>query len=185
MGTLDPSAADKVKTVAKALIERPQLKIDVPIATVADVDGPALVDARFNAELGAAQAGGGGRKAASAVAAAGPVAFDQLGPTQQLELLTQVYRKDFGSEPKYPDEVTAIKDKLQLVSAKSDFLRKAVHDHIAVGDDDLKALGQQRAAAVQAALLADSQVTDDRVFLVANDKASEKDGAVRLELSLK
>jgi hypothetical protein len=183
VGTLDPAAADKVKTVAKALIERPQLKIDVPIAAVPDVDGPALADAKFAAELSAAQSAKGSPKKA-APGAGGPPPFEQLDPATQLELLTQLYSKDVGAEPKFPDAVTSLKSKPDMVSAKLDFLRKAIHDHIQVADD-LQTLGQQRAAAVQAALLLDSQVTADRVFLVTNDKATTKDGAVRLELSLK
>jgi hypothetical protein len=39
--------------------------------------------------------------------------------------------------------------------------------------------------ALQRALLADPQIAAERVFLVANDKASVKDGNVRLELSLR
>jgi Domain of Unknown Function (DUF748) len=182
VGTLDPAAADKVKTVAKALIERPQLKIDVPIAAVPDVDGPALVDARFAAELSAAQSAKGSPK--KAASGADPPPYDQLDPATQLELLTQLYSKDIGAEPKFPDAVTSLKSKPDMVSAKLDFLRKAIHDHIEVGGE-LQSLGQQRAAAVQAALLTDSQVTADRVFVVANDKATTKDGVVRLELSLK
>ncbi|MEA3150052.1 MAG: hypothetical protein QOD56_991, partial [Gammaproteobacteria bacterium] len=62
--TLDGPAAEKAKTVAKALIERPQLKIDVPIAVVPAVDGPALVESAFSAELRAAQKPSGSPKKA-------------------------------------------------------------------------------------------------------------------------
>ena len=58
MSTLDAAAAEKVKTIAKALNARPQLKIDVPIAVVPDIDRPALIAAQINAQL---QGGASGR----------------------------------------------------------------------------------------------------------------------------
>jgi hypothetical protein len=60
-----------------------------------------------------------------------------------------------------------------------------LRERIVIGESDLTALGQQRAAAVQQALLTGTQVDPARVFLVANDKAKAQDGRVRLELSLK
>jgi type IV pilus biogenesis protein CpaD/CtpE len=81
--------------------------------------------------------------------------------------------------------VTAIKQKPELTAAKIDFLTSALHEHIAVGQDQLTALGQQRALALQRALLTDTGIDPARIFLVANDKAKEKDGAVRVELSLR
>jgi Domain of Unknown Function (DUF748) len=186
ISTLDAAAVNKVKTVAKALIERPQLKIDVPIAVVSDIDRPALIAAQFNEQLGTEQTSAGAPKKAKAPAAAAvPLPPDQLDPTIQLELLTRLYSKDFGAAPRYPEAVTSIKSKPEATAAKVDFLNKAIREHIVVGDAELKALGQQRALALQQALLSDPQVTAERVFLVANDKATAKDGLVRLELSLK
>jgi hypothetical protein len=60
-----------------------------------------------------------------------------------------------------------------------------LHEHISINDSELTALGQQRAMAVQQLLLTDTQLDPARVFLVANDKAKNQDGNVRLELSLK
>jgi hypothetical protein len=99
--------------------------------------------------------------------------------------LTQLYAKNMGGEPKFPPEVTSLKAKPELAAAKVDFLKRALHEHMAIADSDLTALGEQRAKAVQQALLTDTQVDPARVFLVANDKAKNRDGEVRLELSLK
>ncbi len=181
--TMDPAALDKARAVAKALVERPHLKIDVPIAAVPDLDRPALVAARFTAEFGAAQPVKGGSKKAAAAGA--PPSYDELDPSTKLELLTRLYTKDFGAEPKFPDAVTGIKSKPDIVPAKIDFLERAIREHIQVGEGDLQALGQDRAKALQQVLLADTQVSADRVFLVGNDKAVPKDGMVRLELTLK
>jgi len=183
VSALDPAALDKARAVAKALSERPQLKIEVPIAVVPDLDRPALIAARFTAELGAAQSVKGGSK--KAAAAGIPPSYDDLDPSTKLELLTRLYAKDFGAEPKFPDAVTGVKSKPDIAAAKIDFLEKAIREHIQVGEGDLQTLGQDRAKALQQVLLADTQVSPDRVFLVGNDKAKPADGVVRLELTLK
>ena len=185
VATLDAAAQDKAKIVAKALVERPQLKIDVPIAVVPEIDGPALVEAQYQAQLDAARtAKGSAKKPALAPGTATP-AFEQLDPATQLDVLTRLYAMDVGGEPKYPEEVAAVKSKPELTAARIAFLSKNIREHIVVGDAELQALGQQRAMALQQLLLADSQVASERVFLVANDKATANEGAVRLELSLK
>lgn len=176
---LDSVAMDKVHAMVKALNERPQLKIEVPIASVNELDRPALVDAQFLAQVREAQAAGGGKPK---VAASG---FDQLEPAAKVELLTKLHAKLIGGEPKYPETITSIKTKPELVAAKADFLLKTLHEHMAVSDSEIDALGQQRAKAMQQALLTDTQLDPARVFLVANDKAKNHDGRVRLELSLK
>jgi hypothetical protein len=178
---LDASQADKIKAIVKALQERPQLKIEVPIGAVPDIDGPALVTTELRAQLSEVEMQRGGRKKADA-----PLpAFDQLEPPAKLEVLTQLYLKDLGQEPKYPDTVTAVKEKPELVSAKIDFLTTALREHLTVSADALTALGQQRAMTLQQALLTDTQIGPERVFLVANNKVIGKDGAVRVELSLR
>jgi hypothetical protein len=185
-GSNDLSAAesDKVKALVKALDARPQLKLEVPIAAVPNLDGPALVAAAFQSQVAEVQAETpkGGKKGAAPPA---PPSFDQLDPAAKLDVLARLYARDFGGEPKYPDSVTAIKQKPELTAAKIDFLTSALREHIAVGEDQLTALGQQRALAVQRALLTDTGIDPARIFLVANDKAKEKDGAVRVELSLR
>jgi len=178
---LDAAAADKARAMVKALNERPQLKIEVPIAWVGDLDRPALVEARVLTQVREVQSAKTGRKKSPADAPE----FDQLDPAAKVELLTQVYAKDVGGEPKFPQEVTNLKTKPELAAAKADFLKQALRDHIEVTDGDLTALGQQRAMAVQHALLTDTQVDPERVFLVVNDKAKNQDGKVRLELSLR
>ncbi|MGB6309511.1 MAG: DUF748 domain-containing protein, partial [Steroidobacteraceae bacterium] len=180
MADLDSAAADKGRAMVKALTERPQLKIEVPIAWVSDLDRPALVEARFAAQVRDAQSAKAGKKSTGAAPD-----FEQWDAAAKVELLTQLYIKNNGGEPKYPEAVTGIKTKPELAAAKADFLNQALHEHIAISDADLTTLGQQRAMAIQQALLTGTQVDPARVFLVANDKAKNQGGKVRLELSLK
>ncbi len=177
---LDSVAVEKVRTIAKAMNERPQLKIEVPIGWVADLDRPALAEAKFSSEVRGIQSEQAGRKKSSAA-----TEFDQLDAAAKVEILTQLYVKNFGSKPKLPDSVTSLNTKPELAEAQANFLSQALHQRIAVSDAELTDLGQHRAAAIQQALLTDTQLDPDRVFLAANGKAKNQDAMVRLELSLK
>ncbi len=177
---LESAAVEQVRTIAKALNERPQLKIEVPIGWVADLDRPALAEAKFSAQVRDIQSEKAGRKTTT-----GATDFGQLDPAARIEILKQLYRKNFGAEPKFPDSVTSLKAKPELAAAQEDFLGQALHRQIAVSESEFTALGQQRAAAAQQALLTDTQLDPERVFLVFNDKAKNENGKVRLELSLK
>jgi hypothetical protein len=178
---LDPVGVAKAQSVVKALDSRPQLKIEIPIAVVDELDRPSLIEAKYRAQLQEALAATSARKKSPAVAAT----FDQLDPAAQLDVLTRLYVGGFGADPKFPDSVEAIKTKPEKTAARNDFLVHELHQHIAVTESDLTALGQQRAMILQQALLTGTQIAPDRVFLVANDKAKSQDGRVRLELSLR
>jgi hypothetical protein len=178
---LDPAAVAKAQTIVKALNARPQLKIEIPIAVINDLDRPRLLETKFQAQIREAQSAASARKKSAGVEAP----FEQLDPGSQLDLLAKLYVKELGSEPKFPDSVDAIKTKPEKIAAKNDFLSGQIRAHIVVDESDLTALGQQRAMNLQTALLTGSQVEPDRVFLVANDKAKSQDGQVRLELSLR
>ena len=178
---LDPAASAKAQSMVKALNARPQLKIEIPIATVGELDRPHLVETKFQAQIQEELAAGAARKKSSAPA----LGLDQLDPGAQLDLLTKLYKKNFGADPKFPESIDALKTKPEKTAAKYDYLSHELHEHVAVGESDLAALGQQRATNLQAALLTGSQIDPARVFLVANGKAKDQGGQVRLELSLK
>ena len=178
---LDAVGVAKAQSVVKALDARPQLKIEIPIAVVGDLDRPSLIETKYQAQLQEAFAAAAARKKSSA----GATAFDQLDAAAQLDLLTRLYVGNFGAEPKFPDSVEAIKPKVEKTAARNDFLVHEMHQHIAVTESELTALGQRRAMSLQQALLTDTQIAPERVFLVASDKAKNQDGRVRLELSLR
>ncbi len=197
---LDAAGAAKAKAIAQALRERPQLKIEVPIAVVGELDRPVLIEARFQEQLQTAWSAGvraaatGQAVATSQTAAAGQAgatagvgvpSFDQLTPAARLEVLTRAYRTLAGMDPAYPDDVTAIKPKADAIAAKIDFLTRTLRAQINITEADLTVLGQARAANLQSALLTGTAIDPERVFLVANDKAKQEGDRVRLELSLR
>jgi hypothetical protein len=178
---LDPVGVEKTQSIVKALDARPQLKIEIPIAVVGELDRPSLIEAKYRAQVQEALSATAGRRKSPAAA----TAFDQLDASAQLDLLTRLYVSNFGADPKFPDSIEAIKPKPEKTAARNDFLVHELHQHIAVTESDLSALGQQRAMSLQQALLTGTQIAPERVFLVANDKAKSQDGRVRLELSLR
>ena len=123
---LDSAAADRLKAVAKALAERPALKLELPIAVVAQVDKPALAAAKLQAQLQ-------GQKAGSAAI------------PSRLSRLQALYAGSVGAAPKYPDGVKSD-------AQKGDFLEAELRQRIAVSDQELIDLGQQRALTLQSAL---------------------------------
>jgi hypothetical protein len=96
----------------------------------------------------------------------------------RLSVLRTLYVSSAGGEPKYPD---AAKTDAQ----RADFLDVEVRKHIAVSDAELTDLGQQRALVLQSALLTDTPLDAERVFLVQSDKAKAQGNAVRLEMALR
>jgi Domain of Unknown Function (DUF748) len=181
LADLDPAGMDKARSIAKALTARPQLKIEIPIAVIKELDRPHLADAKLQAQIQEVLAASPARKK-SGVAA---LEYGQIEPAAQLDVLMRLYVREAGAEPKFPDAVAGIKSKPESVAAKIDFLNGSLHERIVISESDLTALGEKRAMNLQDALLTGTQIDPARVFLVANDKAKNQDGAVRLELSLR
>src|SRR5688572_33043930 len=52
--TLDPAAAEQMNALAKGLAQKPEIKLDVPIGVVEELDRPALVDRTVADEISSA-----------------------------------------------------------------------------------------------------------------------------------
>jgi hypothetical protein len=204
---LDPVSTEKIKVMTKALTERPQLKLEIPIAALAEIDRPALIEARFAAEVQEAADKSGGHAAAKSAAkdasvseaatqppAPAPAAVPapdaasvlaQLDPAAQLKLLTSLYTQHLGHAPQFPaPPADAPAAKADLMARNIDFLKTELKGGIVIDDSQLTALGEQRAIAIQQLLLTGTGIDPARIFLVANNKIKLQDGMARLELSL-
>ena len=194
VAVLDEAGQTRVKSIAKALVERPQLKIAVPLAAVPELDRAALIESKFNALILERQRA---QMPRGKGAETEPPALDTLPVSAQLELLAALYKKQTGAAPKFPAAAeggaagdasapapTKAEVKTQQVAANIAFLRQALHQGIQVDDQEMTALVQQRAAAIQQLLLTDTQIDPARVFLVGNNKAKAQANTVRLELTL-
>ena len=69
-------------------------------------------------------------------------------------------------------------------AAAIDYLQKQARASLTPGAPELEQLGQQRAAAVERALLTDTGLAPDRVFLAKDGKVTPQDGKVRFELAM-
>ena len=170
--SLDPTTAGRLAALAKSLAEKPQLKLDVPIGVVAELDGPALAEQAFQAALGTAPA------------------FETLESKQQIEVLSALVRKQTGAEPVIPEpppppegisraEAKALRQKAAIES-----LTAAARAGVVVPETELARLAEARAAAIERALLAEGVLEPTRVFKVREGKVGMEAGRIRFELGL-
>lgn len=158
---LTPEASGKLNTLAKALNERPQLRLDIPIATEVVQDKPALAQQALALRLPATQ--------------------DDKTRLRAMELL---YRELYQTGPRYPAaeaDSKASENQLHIAYLQQSLLEKLSPDTAAMDQ-----LGKDRARAVQAALLAGTGINPERLFIVSAATAANGavEGRVRMELKL-
>jgi hypothetical protein len=162
---LEPPAKDQLASLVKALKERPQLKLDVPIVFSKRLDRPQMAAARLReALLARVQSTSAGKRHPDT---AGEMTL--ADPEKHFHLLVDQYQADLGKDAQLPPSAMAVqaaKGKEAPYDPAIADLNAALIDHIEVPDADLEALGKQRAKAIQDALLSDGQVDPSRVFIV-------------------
>ncbi|WP_020647808.1 DUF748 domain-containing protein [Solimonas variicoloris] len=153
--TLTARAAGKLDTLGKALVERPQLKLEVPVI-VADADRDAL--------------------ARSALAARLPA--DLADDKARLRAFEKLHRELLKQPVKYPDGSDE-------TAARIAYVEPLLLARLAPSDEALQQLGHARAQAVQGALLAKPDLSAERIFITNGAAAKPGDeGMVRMELKL-
>jgi hypothetical protein len=185
---LAPAGVEKMASVKKALVERPSLQVDVPMAYSAELDGELIAERALDASLGKIA---GSRRGLLGRPDEEKVAEMLKDPEERFELLAEQYRAEAGAEAPLPGEAAvyeALKKKERtpegLTAAVGALEEAWVSKHPAT-PEQLEALGKARGQAVQDALLADGAVDPSRVFLIGADSQPGADGKVKLELSLK
>jgi len=185
--TLDAATAERLDALATSLAERPELKLDVPIGAVPDLDRPVLAERAYAAALAGAVASRGSKGDPSGAVAA---EFDSLEPKQRIEVLTALVRQQTGAEPTLPEppeppEGTSRAEAKALRQAASlEYLEQAARAGVVVPDVELERLAEQRAGAIEQALLGGGVLEPTRVFTVREGKVSARDGKVSFELGL-
>jgi hypothetical protein len=162
---LTPEQGAKLPQLAKALIERPQLKLDIPLHAQNGDDDLALEHAALEQGLGSVP----------------PPARSAPGDARLAALLA-LYRAQFRTEPEYAAEVAAgpTGD-----PARASWLEQQLLPQYAPGTEQLEELGRARAQAVQSGILGTEGLGADRVFLTDRTSgANGAEGAVRMELKL-
>jgi hypothetical protein len=173
--TLDDAGKQRLAGMVKALKERPGLQLDIP-AVYSDVDGMAIA----NQAMAAGNPGTSG--------SAGESSDD---PNDRFEQLVEQFRAEFGPKATLPGSVPAVLDTRakkrdpQMLTTATGELEQALREKHAATPEQLEALGQARARAIQDALLSSGEIDPQRVFLIAAEAKPPVDGKVRVELALK
>ena len=161
---LAPAETGKLDKVAKALAERPELKLDIPLQTLSPADDAALQEAAFE-------------KAVADATVPGMMA----GPETRLAALAKLYQEQLGMAPVYP----VSENPADILKNNIAFLEQALRPKYVAAPAAREALARARADAVQAAVLANKEIMPERVFLVERTSAKPADGGgVRMELAL-
>ena len=166
--TLAPDQKDKLATLAKGLIERPQLRLDIPLQTMSPEDDEAIARGRLDAAL------------APLLSASDttPVATQE----QRLTALTQLYQQQFGNAPVFPPAGSTEAD---VVGPHVALLEKELRSRFNPTSDQRTQLAHSRADVVQAAILLNTEIAPERVFLTERQSGKTAvPGTVRMEFSL-
>jgi hypothetical protein len=177
---LPQGSADALGALAKALNQRPGLKLDIPAGPGIREDATAVADAAIDKALLTKDAG----KVASVSA---------LDADDQHDRLVDLYRAKLGKKPALPDfAADALKtapgakpdasDDDRRTLLESQWLRTELRKSFMPSNAELAALGTARANAVRTALLADGSVDPARVFMSADATESADSGHSRMEL---
>jgi hypothetical protein len=182
---LDKPAREQLAALGKALKERPQLKLDVPIVFSGTLDAAQLAAARLQGELAArALESRAGRKHADTAA---EVAL--ADPEKHFRLLVEQFHADLGKDTALPPAAVAVEQSKRKETPPYDAaigeLNAALIEHLKVSDADLQALGKQRAQAIQDALLSDGQIEPARLFIVNASQKAQGGDKVKVELAVK
>jgi hypothetical protein len=177
--------AQSLAALAKGLYDRPQLRLDVPVRRMPEIDGPALAARRYAAEIETAT-----RAVTGSTQGEPAAAFETLDAEIQVKVLTAVYTALAGStptipeSPEPPDGTSRAQARALAQQHEIDYLTENSKALISVRDDELLALAETRAKAVLAALLEGAQIDPERIFITTGDKVSVDGDNVKLELGL-
>jgi hypothetical protein len=181
---LQQPAHDQLGSLAKALQERPQLKLDVPMVSSESIDRPALAAARLHSTLLARVADT--REGRRHPDTAGEMAF--ADPGKHFKLLLAEYQAQLGKDKPLPPSAEAVQQAKHNDTPPDDAaiadLNAALLEHIEVPDSDLEALGKARAQAIQEALVSNG-VDPGRLFLAKAPSKPQSGDTVKIELTLK
>ena len=189
---LAPAQTERLTTLAKGLAERPQLRLDIPLQTLTPADDTALAEAAYEEMV---------QPMLAAIPSDAPDSAQR-----RLTALAAVYQQQTGAPPAYPMATVAPMEAMAAMTAKGggmpamaamppppdpavlqsniEFVEKALRERITVSQAARDALARARADAVQAAVLANTQVDPQRVFRSERTSGTGAAAGARMELKL-
>ena len=164
---LTDASKSKLGTLAKSLVERPQLRLNVPFTMAPVADADVVARQALHALVPPADPG---------------KPFDDVAKRKRLDALEVVYRARLKTVPPYPAQAQGGKERLD---AQLGWIEATLLGELKPAPAALEALARERAAAVRDALLANKELDPQRVFIVSKPLQTEPAaGAVRMEMKL-
>ncbi len=163
---LQADQAEQLGKLAQALAERPQLRLDVPITLLAAEDSKAIAVAALYTRVP-------------------PLAdaSDEAALRKRLTQLEALYKTSAKAAPEYPAE-TQVENRIDW-GARVAWIEARLLETLQPDSSTLDTLARQRAQAVQSAVLANTAVAPERLFITTERGAAlASDGSVRMELKL-
>ncbi|WP_416907487.1 MAG: DUF748 domain-containing protein [Polymorphobacter sp.] len=158
-----PENAEALATLAKALADKPVLNLDLPAGPAIREDAAALAEAALH-------------KAAATLAKA--ETYESLSEDKRHDTLKKLYKAKRGTSPDFPED---IKEK----PARIAWMETQLAETYTPTDLTLATLGQARANAVKAVLLADNTLDPARIFLNTQTAVTLQDNRPTMELKIK
>jgi hypothetical protein len=160
---ISESSAKKLETIAKALRDRPSLKMDIEGHVDLEKDKDGLKQYLYNNKLRAQKLNEMIKKGLPSI----PVDEVKIEPSEYEKYLKMAYK-----EEKFPKPKNFIGMAKDLPAPE---MEKLMLTHTEVKDGDLRALASQRSMKVKDAILKSGQVEPERVFILEpKSLASEK-----------
>ena len=168
---LESAEQRKIESIAKALQERPALRVDVAGTADPARDREALALQKIGAEV-QRRFTQGGTKNLQAVPSS----------SREFELLSDLYAEKLGKQPMKREELPGGKFVERVLTA--DELRQQLSPAMTVEDSELRQMGQGRARAIREHLIEQGGLPEDRVFLIDAELAPSEGKQVRVRLNL-
>jgi uncharacterized protein involved in outer membrane biogenesis len=181
---LDPAGMERLTSVAKALVDRPTLALDVPMAWQADLDGPALAKKLLDARIELAAEKQGAKKRGAELSAADD-------PSRRFDLLVQQFKAELPRATPLPPAAASLVESrrkdtdIEIYVAANASLEASLLANRPVSERELEELGAARGRAIQDVLLGSGALDPARVFLVRSRGSGPGGERVRAELALK
>ena len=169
--SLESTEQRKLESIAKALEERPALRVDVTGVADPARDRQALALQKIAAEV-QRRFTQGGTKNLQAVPS----------PSREFELLSDLYAEKLGKQPMKREDLPGGKSVERVLTA--DELRQQLFPAMTVDDSELRGLAQERAKAIREHLIEQGHLPDERVFLVESELAASDKPQIQVHLSL-
>ncbi len=163
---LPPEQIEQLNKLANALAERPQLRLDVPVTMLPEEDSKAIATTNLYTRVPPL-----------------PDGTDEAALRKRLTQLEALYKTANKIAPEYPAETQT--EKTIDWNARTTWIEARLLEGMQPDQPTLEALARQRAQVVQSAVLANTAVAPERLFITTERGAAlASDGRVRMELKL-